>query len=97
MLVICGMEVEAGKEVLGAGEETLRLGKSYSERQSSESCAEKGYIPMGGGKKMAGTSWVSEDGPATALACSSTPSMATNTDENDEIRDTDKVGWCCDP
>lgn len=37
-------------------------------------------IPMGGGKKMMGASWVIEDGPATALACSydgSTPSMAT--------------------
>lgn len=93
MLVVCGMQTEAGEEVLGAGEETLGLGKSCSGGQSSESCAESGYIPIGGGKKMAGASWVAE-GPATALACSSTPSMATNTDENDEIRDT---GWHGDP
>jgi hypothetical protein len=92
MLVVCGMQTEGCEEVLGAGEETLGLGKSYSGGQSSGSRAANGYIPMGGGKKMAGASWVTEDGPATALR-PSTPSMATNTDEIDEIRDT----GCSDP
>jgi len=41
MLVICGMQMETGEEVLGAGKETLGLGRSYSEGPSSEHCAGK--------------------------------------------------------
>ena len=36
MLIICGMQAESGEEVLSAGEETLRLGKSYSGGGSKE-------------------------------------------------------------
>lgn len=41
MLVVCGMQVEAGEEVLSAGEESLRSGRSYSARGLSEPCIEK--------------------------------------------------------
>lgn len=35
------MQTEASEEILSAGKETLRLGKSYSEGPSSEHCAGK--------------------------------------------------------
>lgn len=69
MLFVCGVQTEAGEEILGASEEALRLSRNYSGGELSESCTEKRYIPMGG-KKIMGASCVIEDGPATALACS---------------------------
>lgn len=41
MLVICGMQAEASEEILGTGKKTLRLGRTYSGGQSSDSRVEK--------------------------------------------------------
>lgn len=41
------------------------------------------YVLMGGGKNMIEASWVIDDGPATALACSNEgcpPSMVTQSE-----------------
>lgn len=56
MFVICGMEAEAGEEVLCAGEETLGLGKSYSGGHQVILVRNDENILMGGGKKMTGAS-----------------------------------------
>lgn len=41
MLIICGMQVEAGEQILGASEETIRLWRSCSEGQSDEACSKR--------------------------------------------------------